>query len=562
MAEIKKEKGERKEEFVTPSGIVYKRVYGPDDIKGIDLNRDIGEPGEYPYTRGTYASMYRSFPWMIRQVMGFGTPESTSERWKELMEKGGQTGYKKDEPATSIVFDMPTNYGYDSDNPIAYYQVGRVGIAVDHYKDFVSLMQNFPMDKGFVNMVVHGCPAIVTALYIAAAEELGYSIEKLRGSSKNDPFQTYLCERIQLLPIKAEIKLCLDLLEFCSKKMPAWNPISVEGFGYRSSGGDAIQELAITFAQAAGYLEGAVSRGLDINDFAQRISFFIASGINLLEEVAKYRAARRIWAKIVKENFGATNPKAMLFRTFTCTTAREYTAQQPFINIIRGTIQALAAVMGGAQAISVTPYDEVHEIPTMEAHTMAIRTQQIIAEESGVADTVDPLGGSYCVESLTSEIERRVWEYMAKIESWAEDNKQKYLSGMIKGVETGILSREIEDGSNKRQMDIESAKKIVVGVNKYTVDEKEAPFHVFRLDPELRRKKIDDLKIFKRERDNNKLQQTLKKLKVAAENNENVMPALIEAARARVTLEEAQNVFREVYGVADFWKGRAVALKK
>jgi methylmalonyl-CoA mutase N-terminal domain/subunit len=544
---------ERKEEFTTQSGIVLKRVYTPEDIKGVDYDRDIGLPGEYPYTRGCYASMYRTYLWMIRQVMGFGTAETTAERWKELLEQGGQIGYKKEEPATTLVFDMPTNYGYDSDNPLAYYEVGRVGVAVDHYQDFVQLMKEFPMDKGFANLVVHGSPPILTAMYIAAAAELGYSIDRLRGSSKNDPFQSYLCERIQLLPITAEIRLCLDLLEYCSQHMPAWNPISVEAYGYRSFGCGAVEELALAFSTAAAYIEGGIERGLEVDVFAPRISFFIASGIDLLEEVAKFRAARSIWAKIMKERFGAKNPRAMLFRTFACTTPTDYTAQQPYINIIRGTIQALAAVLGGVQALSVTPYDEALAIPTIESHIMAIRTQQIIAEESGVPNTVDPLGGSYCIEWLTKEIEQRVWEFLQKIESWGDDGR--LLSGLIKGIESGILSQEINEAAIKRQKDIEAGKRAVVGLNQYVVAEEVSP-KVFRVDLELRRKKIETLARFKEGRDEGKIKKALDRLREAAKGEENLIPTLVEVVKEQVTLEEAMNVFREVFGVADFWKGR------
>jgi len=547
-----KEKGERKEEFTTASGIVLKRVYAPEDIKDLDYARDLGSPGEYPYTRGPYPSMYRAYPWMIRQVMGYGTPESSVERWKALMERGGQAGYKQ-EPATTLLFDMPTNYCYDSDNPIAFYQVGRVGVAVDHYKDIVDLMKDFPMDKGFTNLVVHGSPPILTAMYIAAAQELGYPLDKLRGSSKNDPYQSQICERIQLLPTKAELRLCLDLLEYCAKYMPAWNPISLEAYGYHSSGSNAIQEVAFGLATAMAYIEGGISRGLDVDVFAPRISFFFSSGIDFLEEVAKFRAARRIWTKVMKERFGAKNPRSLLFRTYVCTLPPDYTAQQPYINIVRGTIQAMAAILGGIQAMSVTPYDEVLAIPTLDAHTMSIRAQQILVEESGIGNTVDPLGGSYCIEWLTNEIEDKVREYFKKIESWGNDGT--VLSGLTAGVEKGLVQSEINEAVIKRQRAIEGGERVMVGVNKYTVEEEISP-QIFRVDPVYRKEKIEKLKKFKEERDKQEVSRALKELAQVCRTNENVMPELIEAAKKRVTLEEAMNVFRDVFGVPEFWKGR------
>lgn len=548
------DKKARKDKFLTPSGIEMESVYTPEHTEDIDYKRDIGKPGEYPFTRGCYPGMYRTFPWMIRQVMGYGTPESTVDRWKKLMERGGQVGYKAGEAATSIVMDMPTNFCLDSDNPRAYHQVGGVGIAIDHYKDFVELMRDFPMDQGFANFVVHGNPPIITALYIAAAEELGYSIDKLRGSSKNDPFQSHICERIQLIPIEADVRLCLDLLEFCAKYMPAWNPISLEGYGYRSSGCDAIDELAVTLATAAAYVQGGINRGLDVDRFVPRISFFMGSSVNFLEEVAKFRAARRIWARLIKEEFGAKDPKSMLFRTFICTTPADYTAQQAFTNVIRGTIQAMAAVMGGVQAISVTPYEEAHSIPTLESHTLAIRTQQIILEESGVADTADPLGGAWSVERLTNELEQKVKEYMERIKGWGNG---RFLEGMIAGTKNRQLLRGIEETAVNRQRDIDSGKRVMVGANKYTMEETEdmSP-HIFKVDEELRHRKIEDLKKFKASRDSRRIKAALDKLTREAKSDHNIMPTLIETVKEGVTVEEAMNVFRQVYGIPDFWKGR------
>jgi methylmalonyl-CoA mutase N-terminal domain/subunit len=536
------EKGER--EFTTRSGIPLKVVYGPEDIKGIDFSKDIGIPGEFPYTRGIYPQMYRVYPWMIRQPMGFGSSELTAKRYKELFKRGGQVDFKGD-PATTILFDMPTNYGYDSDNPKARYQVGKVGVPIDHMDDMKTLMEGFPMDRGFTNMVIHGSPAILLAMYVAAAEELGYSPTKLKGSGKNDPFQSYLAERIQLLPIRAELKLCMDVLEYCVENMKDWNPISVSGFSYHPAGYNSIQEMGITFASAIAYIEAGIQRGLDVDSFAPRISFFMAGGIDFLEEVAKFRAARRIWARIMKDRFGAKNRRSMIFRVYCLTLTSDYTAQQPFINIARGTIQGLAAVLGGVQALGIPPYDEALALPTEESQTLSIRTQQIIAEESGITKTVDPLGGSYCIEWLTEEIEKRVNEYIKKVESMGKDGT--VLSGLIAGTENGYFIREINEAAIKRQKDIETGKVTVVGLNKYITEEEVSP-PLFRLDPEVVKIKIEELKNFKEKRDKNMVKDALERIKGACLSEKNVVPVLIDAVKKRVTLEEAMGVFREVYG--------------
>jgi methylmalonyl-CoA mutase N-terminal domain/subunit len=533
-----------KREFVTRSGIPLKRVYRPEDVNEIDYSRDLGDPGEFPYTRGIYPEMYRAFPWMIRQPMGFGSSQMTARRYKELFRKGGQVDFKGD-PATTLLFDMPTNYGYDSDNPRARYQVGRVGVAVDHIDDMRALMEGFPMDRGFTNMVIHGSPAILLAMYVAAAEELGYSPRDLRGSGKNDPFQSYLAERIQLLPIRAELRLCMDVLEYCVENMPAWNPISVSGFSYHPAGMNSIQELGITLASGIAYVEAGIQRGLDVDSFAPRISFFLSGGIDFLEEVAKFRAARRMWARIMRERFGAANPKSTLFRVYCLTLTTDYTAQQPLINIIRGTIQGLAAVFGGVQALGIPPYDEAFAIPTEHSQTISIRTQQIIAEESGITNTVDPLGGSYCIEWLTARIEEEVSGYIRKVEELGGDGT--VLSGLIAGTESGYFIREINEAALKRQRDIEEGRITVVGLNRYRTDEEVSP-PIFRLDREIVKHKIDELKEFKRRRDISRVRAALERLREACRTDRNVMPVLIEAAKSRVTLEEAMGVFREVFG--------------
>jgi methylmalonyl-CoA mutase N-terminal domain/subunit len=538
----KREKG-----FITRSGITLKTIYGLEDTQDIEYSNEIGDPGQFPYTRGIYPGMYRAVPWMKRQPMGFSSSELTAERYKELFKKGGQVGYKG-EPATTLLFDMPTNYGYDSDNPKARYQVGTVGLPVDHIEDMIAFMRGFPMDKGFTNMVIHGSPAILLAIFIAAAEELGYSPAILKGSGKNDPFQSYLAERIKLLPIEAELKLGMDVLEYCIDNMPAWNPISVSGFSYHPSGLNSIQELGLTLATAIAYIEAGMQRGLEFNRFAPRISFFLSGGIDFLEEVAKFRAARKLWARIMKDRFKASNPKSMLFRVYCLTLTTDYTAQQPFINIIRGTIQGLAAVLGGVQALGIPCYDEAIGIPTESAQTISIRTQQIMEEESGVGKTVDPLGGSWCIESLTKEIERQVYDYIGNIESMGDDGT--VLKGVIAGIKGGQIIKDINEGAIKRQRDIESGETTVVGLNKYTEEEYVSP-PVFRTDPEVARMKIKDLQEFKSKRNLREVEGALERLRDTVKREQNVMPALIEAAKKRVTLEEAMNVFRDIFGEGD-----------
>lgn len=534
-------------EFSTRSGISLKTVYGPEDIKDVDYSTDIGQPGQFPYTRGIYPKMYRALPWMIRQPMGVGSSELTAERYKELFKRGGQVDFKGD-PATTLLFDMPTNYGYDSDNPKSKYQVGKVGVPIDHMDDMRELMEGFPMDRGFTNMVIHGSPAILLAMYVAAGEELGYSPQGLKGSGKNDPFQSYLAERIQLLPIRAELRLCMDVLEYCMEHMPYWNPISISGFSYHPAGLNSVQELGITLASAIAYIEAGIQRGLDVDRFAPRISFFLTASIDFLEEVAKFRAVRRMWARIMKERFGAKNPRSMLFRVYCLTLTSDYTAQQPFINIVRGTIQGLAAVLGGVQALGIPPYDEALAVPTEESQTLSIRAQQIIAEESGLTKTVDPLGGSYCVEWLTETIEQRVNDYIEKVESMGDHGS--VLSGLIAGTENGYFLNEINEGAIQRQRDIETGKVTVVGLNKYAREEEISP-PLFRLDPEVVRTKIEELKKFKENRDKAKVREALHGLKEVCLSDGNVMPVLIEAAKSKVTLEEAMGVFREVFGEPD-----------
>jgi len=409
---MKEEKTKKVKKFCTSSGIELKRVYTPEDIKGVEYDTDIGLPGEYPFTRGPYPDMYRTFPWMIRQLFGFQGGAETVKRQKELQETGGQIGYGG-EPVASIAPDTVSHWGFDADNPMVRYQVGFTGTSLCSIDDFKELIGDFPVDKGFYNLAFQGAASyVLLAMYVAAAEELGFPQSTLKGSAAADPIASRLGFRVEVFPVEAELKLSADVLEHCTNYMPTWNAISVGGFNMRGSGLSTVDELALALATAFTYIENGLERGLDIDQCTQQITFFMASSMDFLEEVAKLRTARRLWAKILHEKYNAKDPKGMKFRVYSQTWTCEYTSTQPYINIVRGTVQGLAAALGGCQAMFVTPYDEAWALPTMEAVMMAIRTQQILIEESGITKTADPMGGSYCIEYLTNEIERRVMDYI------------------------------------------------------------------------------------------------------------------------------------------------------
>jgi len=522
---------ERQKEFYTISEIPVKRIYTPEDIKDMDYMRDLGFPGEYPFTRGIHATMYRGRIWTMRQFSGFGTAEQTNKRFKYLL-KEGETGL-------SIAFDYPTIMGYDSDHPMARGEVGRCGVAVSSLKDMEILLDGIPLDKVTTSMTINGPTAMILAMYIAVGDKQGVPREKLGGTVQNDMLKEFIAQKLVIFPPRPSVKLVCDVIEFCAKYMPKWNPISISGYHIREAGATAVQELAFTLADGITYVEEMLKRGLKVDDFAPRLSFFFASHNNFFEEIAKFRAARRMWAKIMKERFGAKNPRSMWMRMHVQTSGCTLTAQQPLNNIVRVTLQALAAVLGGTQSLHTNSFDEALCLPSELAVRVALRTQQIIAYESGVADVVDPLGGSYYVEWLTNEMEERAWEYIHKIEE---------MGGVIEAIEKGWLQQEIANSAYKYQREIDTKRRIIVGVNEYTTEEhEEVP--LLKIDPKVEEEQIAKLQKLRRERDNQKVKQILQKLHDEAEKNVNLMPTIIEAVKAYATLGEICDVLREVYGV-------------
>ena len=522
---------EREKEFYTISGIPVKRIYTPEDIKDMDYMRDLGFPGEYPFTRGIHATMYRGRIWTMRQFSGFGTAEQTNQRFKYLL-KEGETGL-------SIAFDYPTIMGYDSDHPMARGEVGKCGVAVSSLKDMEILLDGIPLDKVTTSMTINGPTAMILAMYIAVGDKQGVPREKLGGTVQNDMLKEFIAQKLVIFPPRPSVKLVCDVIEFCTKYMPKWNPISISGYHIREAGADAVQELAFTIADGITYVEEMLKRGLKVDDFAPRLSFFFASHNNFFEEIAKFRAARRMWAKIMKERFGAKNPRSMWMRMHVQTSGCTLTAQQPLNNIVRVTLQALAAVLGGTQSLHTNSFDEALCLPSELAVRVALRTQQIIAYESGVADVIDPLGGSYYVEWLTNEMEERAWEYIHKIED---------MGGVIEAIEKGWLQQEIANSAYKYQREVDTKKRIIVGVNEYTTEEhEEVP--LLKIDPKVEEEQIARLQKLRRERDNKKVKEILEKLRVEAEKGVNLMPTIIEAVKAYATLGEICDVLREVYGV-------------
>ncbi len=520
---------ETKEEFVSESRIPLKRVYTPEDVARIDYLEEIGLPGEYPYTRGVQPTMYRGRIWTMRQYSGFGTAEETNERFKYLLVEG-QTGL-------SIAFDLPTQVGYDSDHPMSYGEIGRTGVAIDTLKDMEILFDGIPLDKVSTSMTINAPAAILMAMYIVLAEKQGVPIEKLNGTIQNDVLKEYVARNTYIFAPGHSMKLITDIFEYCTKYLPRWNFISVSGYHIRESGATAVQELAFTLANGITYVDYAIKRGLDVDKFAARVSFFFSSSNDLFEEVAKFRAARRIWAKIMRDKFKAKDPRSWYLRYHVQTAGNTLTAQQPENNIVRTTLQALAAVLGGTQSLHTNSMDEAHCLPSELAVRTALRTQQVIAYESGVTHTVDPLGGSYYVEALTDEIERQVWEYLNKLEEM----------GVVNAIESGYISMEIQNSSYQYTKEIESEDRLVVGVNKYQVEEEER-LELLRPNPEVEATQLERLKKVKEERVNKKVEETLEKLKEVAQADENLMPAIIDCVREYATIGEICDVLREVFG--------------
>jgi len=523
---------ERKPFFLTPSGINIDRVYTPHHLKDFNFERDLGQPGAFPFTRGIYPTMYRGRLWTMRQYAGYGTARETNRRFRYLLAQG-QTGL-------SVAFDLPTQIGLDSDHPLAKGEVGRVGVAIDGLWDMEELFDSIPLDKVSVSMTINATAAPILAMYLVVAEKRGLPWSSLAGTTQNDILKEYLARGTYIYPPRPSLRLVTDLIAFCQANLPRWNPISVSGYHIREAGATAIQELAFTLANAVTYVRAAQERGLEVDSFAPRFSFFLAAHNNFFEEIAKFRAARRIWARIMKDIIGARRPESWLFRFHTQTSGCTLTAHQPENNVIRVTLQALAAVLGGTQSLHTNSRDEALSLPTEESARIALRTQQIIAYESGVADTVDPLGGSYFLEHLTAEIESRVWKLFQQIEEQG---------GMLAAIESGFIQRQIEESAYEQQKQIESHEQIVVGVNDFRLEGEKLRFRLLSIPSSVEKKQIEKLKRKKLRRPEKMVQASLEKLKEVARSKENVMPAIIEAVRAQATLGEIADVFREIFGV-------------
>jgi len=524
-------KPERDALFETISGQAVRPLYNEEDRAESDAERDLGFPGEFPYTRGIYPSMYRGRLWTMRQFAGYGTAEETNERFRYLLDHG-QTGL-------STAFDMPTLMGLDSDQGRSLGEVGVEGVALDTVDDMETLFAGIPLDEVTVSMTINAPAAILLAFYVVAAEEKGISPDRLGGTIQTDILKEYIAQKEWCFPIEPAMRLVTDMVEWCSRNMARWHPISISGYHIREAGSTAQQELAFTLKDGFTYVEEAIARGLDVDDFAPRLSFFFNAHIDFFEEIAKYRAARRIWAREMKETYGASDPRSMMMRFHTPTAGVSLTAQQPLVNLVRTTIEALAGVMGGTQSLHTNSYDEALALPTEDAVRLALRTQQVIAHESGVPSTVDPLGGSYYVETLTDEMERAAYEYFARIDE---------LGGMVEAIKQSFPQREIADASFRYQEEVRDRKRIVVGVNDYRVeDEEELP--LLRIDPALECKQVGRLGATRSRRDSAAVERTLAELKqAAADPDHNLMPHFIEAARARASEGEMIAALQEVFG--------------
>lgn len=522
---------ERKQKFTTSSWQAVERVALPDGSGEQEYLDKLGFPGEYPYTRGVQPTMYRGRFWTMRQYAGFGTAEESNERYKYLLSQG-QTGL-------SVAFDLPTQIGYDSDDDHSIGEVGKVGVAIDTLKDMEILFDGIPLDKVSTSMTINAPASVLLAFYIAVAEKQGVSKNQLRGTIQNDILKEYIARGTYIFPPKASIRLITNIFEYCMTEVPNWNTISISGYHIREAGSTAAQEVAFTLADGIEYVNAAIKAGMDVDHFAGRLSFFFNAHNDLLEEVAKFRAARRIWAKIMKEKFQAKNPKSMMLRFHTQTGGSTLTAQQPDNNIARVTIQTLAAVLGGTQSLHTNSRDEALGLPTEEAVRIALRTQQIVAHESGVANTVDPLAGSYFVEQLTDQMEEQVWTYINKIEE---------LGGVVQAIEKGYIQKEIQDAAFKYQREIEEAERIQVGVNKFNVEE-EGPKDILKVNPALREVQTEKIAVVKSLRNNVLVEQKLAALKeAAADPKQNLMPLIVDVTKEYASLGEICNVLRDVFG--------------
>lgn len=521
---------ERRERFQTVSGLSVRRCYRPEDVAQLDYQRDLGDPGDYPFTRGIHHTMYRGRLWTMRQFSGFGTADETNARFRYLLEQG-QTGL-------SVAFDMPTIMGYDSDHPRARGEVGVVGVAIDSLADMEILFDGIPLDKVSTSMTINAPASVLLAMYIAVAEKQGVKPDQLNGTIQNDILKEYIARGTYIFPPKPSMRLITDIFEYCAKSVPKWNTISISGYHIREAGSSATQEVAFTLTDGIAYVQAAIAAGLSVDDFSSRLSFFFNAHNDLLEEVAKFRAARRIWARIMKDRFKAQKASSQMLRFHTQTAGSTLTAQQPDNNIIRVAIQTLAAVLGGTQSLHTNSRDEALALPTEDSVRIALRTQQIVAHESGAADTVDPLAGSYYVEARTNEIEKAAWAYIEKIDK---------LGGMVKAIEKGYVQKEIQDSAYRYQKDVEAQERIVVGVNKFTVKE-ESPKNLLKVSRAVQDAQMKRLAEMKAKRDNEAVKKALGDIHRAAHGSENLMPLIVDAVRKYATLGEICGMLREVFG--------------
>jgi methylmalonyl-CoA mutase, N-terminal domain len=515
--------------FSTISGLENEPLYTPDTVE-VDHDRDLGYPGVYPFTRGVYPSMYRGRLWTMRQFAGFGTAEETNERFRYLLAHG-QTGL-------STAFDMPTLMGYDSDHARSLGEVGREGVAIDSLADVETLFAGIPLADVSTSMTINAPAAMLLAFYACVGEQQGVSPADLRGTIQTDILKEYIAQKEWIFPPEPSMRLVTDMVEFCAREMPKWHPISISGYHIREAGSNAIQELAFTLADGFAYVDAGIERGLDVDDFAPRLSFFFNAHVDFFEEIAKYRAARRIWARELRERYGAKNPRSWLMRFHTQTAGVSLTAQQPEVNIVRTALEAMAAVLGGTQSLHTNSFDEALALPTEDAVRIALRTQQVIAHETGAVNTIDPLGGSYYLEDLTNRLEAEAYDYFERIEK---------LGGVVPAIKENFFQREIADASFRYQHEVEQKQRIIVGVNRYELED-EPEVEILRIDPTLEGKQIERVQGLRGRRDSAAVQSALARLKQAASGDDNLMPPLVEAARAYATLGEMCDALRDVWG--------------
>jgi methylmalonyl-CoA mutase N-terminal domain/subunit len=521
---------ERRKTFTSISNIPVERLYTPLDVADLDYEKDLGFPGEFPFTRGVQPTMYRGRFWTMRQYAGFGSARESNERYRYLLQQG-QTGL-------SVAFDLPTQAGYDSDHPLSMGEVGKVGVAIDSIEDMRVLFDSIPLDKVTTSMTINAPATVLLAMYLAIAEEQGVPFDKVGGTVQNDILKEITVRGQYIYPPKPSMRLTVDLIDYCFKHVPKWNSISISGYHIREAGSTAGQEMAFTLADGIAYVQACVERGMAVDSFAPRLSFFFNSFTNVLEEVAKFRAGRRYWARVMKERFGAKDPRSMMMRYHVQTGGVTLTAQQPLNNVVRVALQAYAAALGGCQSLHTNSYDEALCLPTQDAVTVALRTQQIVAEESGAADTIDPLAGSYFVEAMTDRIEAEIDDYIKKIDA---------LGGTLAAIEQGFVQKEIQNSAYRFQREIESKERIYVGINKYTMEEP-PPANLLKVDMSVGEVEAAKLKKMRTERDAGKWKAALDHLREVSQSDQNVMPAVIEAVKARATVGEICDVWRSIYG--------------